>query len=61
MVFKEMWEKYQIAAAFAEENEHETAVQYLEEDVQEQLSTAGEDRLADDRGKGILRPSHAEG
>jgi hypothetical protein len=61
MGWKEMWETYQTAAAFAEAGEHETARRVLEEGSKEQPSGGKEDHSAHDPRKGLLRPSHAEG
>ncbi len=61
MGWKEMWEKYQVAAAFAEAGEHETARRVLEEGSKEQPSPGKEGRSSHDPRKSLLRPSHAEG
>lgn len=60
MGWKEMWEKYQMAATFAEAGEEKTALQFLEEGSKEQPSPGREGRPAHEQGKGLLRPSHAE-
>lgn len=60
MGWKEIWEKYQVAATFAEAGEHETARLVLEEGSKEQLSREKGGCSTHDPGKGLLRPSHSE-
>ena len=61
MGWKEVWEKYQIAATFAEAGEEKMARHFLEEGSTEEPSPEKADDRIQDQGKGILRPSHAEG
>ena len=61
MGLKEMWERYQTAAAFAEAGEHETARLILERASKEERLPEKKGRPAHVPGKGPLRPSHAEG
>ena len=61
MGWKGMWERYQMAATFAEAGEHETARHILKEGTKEKLSPEKVGRYTHDSGKNILRPSHAEG
>jgi hypothetical protein len=58
---KEAWERYQVAAAFAEAGEEKTARHFLEEDVNEQPSAETKDRSSRVAGDGLLKPSTAEG
>ena len=51
MGWKEMWEKYQVAATFAEAGEHETARRVLEEGSKEHSSPSQENRPAEDHDK----------
>ena len=61
MGWKEAWEKYQIAATFAEAGETEMARHYLEESEKEKLRPEKEDRRSNAPGEGLLKPSPAEG
>lgn len=60
MGWKEMWEKYQVAAAFAEEGEFETARIIMKEASRENPLPAKKRPAAPEVPHG-LRPSHAEG
>lgn len=61
MGWKEVWEKYQIAATFAEAGEEKMARYFLEEGSTEKLSPGKEDRSSLAPGEGLLKPSPAEG
>jgi len=61
MGWKEAWEKYQIAATFAEAGEEKMALQFLEGGGKEQASPGKKDNPAPEQGSGLLRPSPAEG
>ena len=53
MGWKEVWEKYQIAATFAEAGEEKMARYFLEEGSAEELSSGKEDRSSRDPGQGL--------
>jgi hypothetical protein len=61
MGLKEAWEKYQIAATFAEAGETEMARQFLEESKKEKLRPEKEDRRSHVPGRRHLKPSPVEG
>ncbi len=61
MGWKEVWEKYQVAAAFAEAGEEKMALHFLEEGGKEQASPGKEVNPAPEQGGGLLRPSPVEG
>ena len=59
MGWKEVWEKYQMAATFAEAGEHEAARRILEEGLKQRTAPDRENRPAAASEDGALRPSHA--
>ena len=61
MGWKEVWEKYQIAATFAEAGEEKMALHFLEEGSKEQPSPREEEHPVHEEGRTFLRPSHSEG
>lgn len=61
MGWKEMWEKYQVAAAFAEAGEEKMARRFLEETADEEQPPGKGDHITHDQGKGLLSPSPAGG
>ena len=61
MGWKEVWEKYQVAAAFAEAGEEKMARHFLEESAAERLSSGEEGRSLRAPVEGLLKPSPAEG
>ena len=61
MGWKEIWEKYQVAATFAEAGEEKMARHFLEEGSTEKPSPGKEDRSSHAPGEGFLKTSPAEG
>jgi hypothetical protein len=61
MGLREAWEKYQIAATFAEAGEEKMARHFLEEESEKKPTYGKEDRSPHVSGEGLLKPSPAEG
>jgi hypothetical protein len=61
MGWKEVWEKYQIAATFAEAGEDKMARHFLEDGLMEKGSSEKEGRLSRTAGEDFLKTSPAEG
>jgi hypothetical protein len=61
MGWKEVWERYQIAATFAEAGEEKMALNFLEEGSKEESSPGEEEHPAHEEDGGLMSPLPAEG